>query len=118
MTPHSAGLNGNLDDLLLRGSEAIAELPSERREETLHLEFKTLSDQSSGLLSKDDRRMIAKAVCGFSNSDGGILVIGIGTARIDGLDLAIEIKPVQQLETELSPNFGDGRAGQAAAVMG
>jgi hypothetical protein len=99
LTPQIVDSVSFLDDFRLRGGDAIVDLPNERREETLHLEFKTLSDQSSGLLSKDDRRMLAKAICGFSNSDGGILLIGIKTARVDGLDAAVELKPVHQLGT-------------------
>jgi hypothetical protein len=62
----------------MAGIEAMI---NERREETLHLEFKTLSSASVSNLAKDDRKVLAKAICGFANADGGTLIVGIKTAR-------------------------------------
>ena len=42
----------------MAGIEAMI---NERREETLHLEFKTLSSASVSNLAKDDRKVLAKA---------------------------------------------------------
>ncbi|WP_157681683.1 helix-turn-helix domain-containing protein [Bradyrhizobium sp. ORS 285] len=65
-------------------------------EETLHLEFKTLS-HPGGELKRDDKKLIAKAVTGLANAEGGVLVIGIATARVDGIDVAQEKRLVKQL---------------------
>jgi hypothetical protein len=46
--------------------------------EHLHLECKTWSANEN-----DAQRAIAKALCGFANADGGVLVIGLATARSD-----------------------------------
>jgi hypothetical protein len=82
-------------EILVRGEPAINEIIAERREETLHLEFKTLSSNSG--LNRDDRKMIAKAVCGFANAEGGLLIVGIGTTKIDGIDTASNIIPIRGL---------------------
>ena len=82
-------------EILNRGESAINEMVAERREETLHLEFKTLSNNSG--LNRDDRKMIAKATCGFANAEGGILIVGVGTTKIDGVDAAFKFHPVPNL---------------------
>ncbi|NPV19947.1 AlbA family DNA-binding domain-containing protein [Bradyrhizobium aeschynomenes] len=63
--------------------------------ESLHLEFKTLSDASGVRLNKDDRRTIAKALCGLCNADGGHLIVGVETEKQDGLDTAVKLAPVE-----------------------
>jgi predicted HTH transcriptional regulator len=74
---------------------AIHQLIAEAQSESLHLEFKTLSDPSGARITKDDRRMIAKALCGFSNADGGVLILGIETKKVDGLDVATNLAPIE-----------------------
>jgi hypothetical protein len=78
-----------------RGGAFVDGLISERAEETLHMEFKTLSDSSGERIVKDDRKTIARAVCGMANSDGGIIVLGIETSRADNVDVAIGKKPIK-----------------------
>jgi Putative DNA-binding domain len=58
------------------------------------LEFKTLSDCSGDRLTKDDRRVIARAVCGMANAEGGTIVIGVETKRVDNVDVAVGAKPI------------------------
>ena len=79
-------------------SPSIAEIISEKTEEALHLEFKTLADSSGERLTKDDRRAIAKAVCGMANAEGGSIVIGVETMRADNVDVAIAPKPIANVE--------------------
>jgi hypothetical protein len=56
------------------------------REEDLHLDFILVNDPC---LNKHDRRMFAKAVSGFANSDGGLIVGGIDARNnADGADCA------------------------------
>jgi hypothetical protein len=88
-------INSFVADILARGEAAINEIVTEKREETLHLEFKTLS--SNGSLNRDDRKMIAKAICGFANAEGGLLIIGVETTKIDGVDAAFDFRPVHNL---------------------
>ena len=73
-------------DILARGELAIDEIIRDRREESLHLEFKTLSGSNG--LNRDDRKMIAKAPSGFCNAEGGVLIVGVETAKVDGIDVA------------------------------
>lgn len=76
-------------------AETVQKLITDSQSESLHLEFKTLSDPSGTRITKDDRRMIAKALCGFSNADGGTLILGVDTKKIDGLDVAVRLVPIQ-----------------------
>src|SRR5689334_19943376 len=86
------------DDLTERGLPAIQEIIDQRVEESLHIEFKTLSNHLSTTLTKDDRRLIAKSVCGFCNAEGGVLMLGIETTKADGIDVASNPKPLENVE--------------------
>src|SRR5215213_2435063 len=62
----------------------------QKQEETLHLDFKLVAN--SELASKDDKRNLARAMSGFANSDGGIIVWGIDARKNeDGVDCAVGI---------------------------
>lgn len=82
-------------DIIARGEPAVTEMVTEGHEETLHLEFKTLS--SDATLNRDDRKMIAKAICGFANAEGGLLILGVETKKIDGVDTAFKKRPIKNL---------------------
>jgi len=69
-------------------ARAVVALCTEHAEETLHLEFKVLKDDSGSVILKDDRRVLGKALSGFANAEGGVLVIGVETDRPDGVDRA------------------------------
>jgi hypothetical protein len=65
----------------------IQEFVPDGREEDLHLEFKLISDSE---LKKDDRRSFARAVSGFANSDGGLIVWRVDARKNkDGVDCAV-----------------------------
>lgn len=73
---------GRAEDLTTRissrGDAAIDELILERQSEELFLDFKRSSDNGSGVrLSDADRANLAKAISGFGNSEGGIVVWGV-----------------------------------------
>lgn len=51
--------------------------------EPLHFDYKEKRDRRDALLHDDDKRNIAKAVSGFANSDGGVLIWGIKDATIE-----------------------------------
>lgn len=55
-------------------ADKIDDLIASGQEENLHLDFKLVN---SAQMNRDDRRNLAKALSGFSNSDGGIVVWGI-----------------------------------------
>jgi hypothetical protein len=50
-------------------ADDIARFIGERREEDLHLEFKTVNVAG---MDREDRKYLAKCISGFANSDGGI----------------------------------------------
>ena len=73
---------GRAEDLFERivsqGQSAIDELILSRSSEELFLEFKTSADDGAGaVLHVSDRKNLARAICGFGNSAGGIVVWGI-----------------------------------------
>ncbi len=79
--------------------EAIKRFVHEKQEEHLHLDFKTADSE----MTRDDRKNLAKAVSGFANSDGGVIVWGID-ARVgpDAVDRAQELKPIAPLDLFMS----------------
>ncbi|MCC6652397.1 MAG: ATP-binding protein [Candidatus Eisenbacteria bacterium] len=65
------------------------------QQEGLHLDFKQLV--SSPSLTKEDRKIFAKAVSGFANSEGGVVVWGIDARKdADGVDAAIALMPLKK----------------------
>ena len=60
------------------GVSAIEELILTRKSEELFLDFKQSSDNGSRrVLSDEDRKNLAKAVSGFGNSAGGVIIWGL-----------------------------------------
>lgn len=80
-----------------RGFRRLQEICKEGTEETLHVEFKTLADHSSGDLTRDDRKTLAKALCGLANAEGGTLLIGIQSKNVGGVDTAHVLKPISNI---------------------
>jgi hypothetical protein len=85
------------DDLIQRGETVIDEFITEPREETLHLEFKSTTS-GPGQLNKDDAKLIAKALSGFANAEGGLLVVGVRTKRRYNIDVAVAKSPIDEVE--------------------
>lgn len=73
-----------------RGQAAIEELIADRKSEDLFLDFKRSSDDGNGnKLSNIDRKNLAKAISGFGNSEGGVIVWGVDCSPdVDGADVA------------------------------
>lgn len=65
------------------------------KEETLHLEFKTVN--KSDLSHRDDRKIFSIAVSGFGNSDGGVIVWGVDAHKTDGIDCGQSLKPIKDI---------------------
>jgi hypothetical protein len=77
----------------------LDQLVQEKREEDLHLEFKQKRDRRDCDLHDDDRRAFSKAVSGFANADGGVLVFGIETKHSrDNPDRAEALRPITNAE--------------------
>lgn len=67
-----------------------------KTKEGLYLEFKQKSNSKHGKLDNDDKKNFAKALSGFANSDGGILIWGIQTRSKD--ESAKTLKPINKVD--------------------
>ena len=70
---------GRAEDLLSRievgGEMAIDRMIEDRQCEELFLDFKRSADNGSGArLDSTDRNDLAKAISGFGNSEGGVVI--------------------------------------------
>jgi len=73
----------------------LSRLIQESREEDLHLEFKQTADRRIPDLGDTDRRGFSKALSGFANAAGGVLVFGVATTKsATGVDCASQLKPI------------------------
>lgn len=85
---------GRAEDIFERikthGVTAINEFIAERQVEELYLDFKRSADSGNAShLNQTDRNNFAKAISGFGNSEGGIIVWGVdASADVDGTDCA------------------------------
>jgi predicted HTH transcriptional regulator len=70
---------------------AIKQLVVERTQENIYLELKTKKDRSCPDLGESDAWQFSRALSGFANSDGGVLVWGIET---DKEERASKLKPI------------------------
>lgn len=72
----------------------------DNQEENLHLEFKTIERAE---LSNNDKKIFAKALSGFANSSGGVVVWGVEARKnADGIDCATDKKPISSLSKFIS----------------
>jgi hypothetical protein len=91
---------GRAEDIFERikaqGITAIGEFLADRQVEELYLDFKRSADSGNGSrLNQIDRNNFAKAISGFGNSEGGILVWGVdASADVDGTDCARAQRPI------------------------
>ena len=76
------------DKILTEKEAAINNFIEEKKAEELFLDFKRSSDNGSGnKLSQNDRNNLAKAISGFGNSEGGMIVWGVDCSQdIDGAE--------------------------------
>jgi len=86
----------------------IQELVTDRQEEDLFLDFKIAN--SSDFSNRDDRKTFAKALSGFANSSGGLIVWGVKARKNDqGIDCACgssEIENVRLFVSKLNEHTG------------
>jgi hypothetical protein len=77
-------------------SSDVYDLIARHQEEHLQLEFKTIN--SPDMASSDDKRNLARALSGFANSSGGILIWGVIAVKdSDGIDTASSTAEIQSL---------------------
>ncbi|AEH89144.1 AlbA family DNA-binding domain-containing protein [Mesorhizobium opportunistum] len=98
-------------DDIISGKEAfLREAILLETQEGLRLDFKApaVAKQGAaftpqGQLTKDGRSSLAKALSAFSNSAGGVLVIGVECRKnTDGVDCACDLEPLPNWKTALS----------------
>lgn len=84
------------DRIVNEGLDAIRAFIETRKSEELFLDFKRSSDNGSGTrLSANDRNNLSKAISGFGNSEGGIVVWGVDCSDLgDGADVASAEVPI------------------------
>lgn len=92
-------------EIVNSGEIAIDRFISDFHSENLWLDFKRSSDSGSGVkLSTSDRENLAKAISGFGNSDGGVVVWGVDCRRDPktGADLPGAKHPISNPERFVS----------------
>ena len=73
-----------LERILDGGVASIDEMIASRVSEELFLDFKRSSDDGGGShLSTTDRRSLARAISGFGNSEGGVVIWGVDCSEIE-----------------------------------
>ena len=71
-----------------------------KKEENLNIEFKTFSKNP---FTKDDKKNFAKALSGFANSSGGIIIWGIvAKGNSNSPDVATSKQPIEDLAKSIS----------------
>ncbi len=86
------------------GLEAIDEYIAVRKAEELFLDFKRSADNGKGkFLDQTDRNNLAKAISGFGNSEGGVIVWGVDCSKdFDGADVAKAKHPIETVDRFVS----------------
>ena len=86
------------------GASAINEFILQRQAEELFLDFKRSADDGSGnRLHQNDRNNLTRAISGFGNSDGGVIVWGIDCSPgEDYADVAHTHRPIQDVKRFVS----------------
>jgi hypothetical protein len=82
----------------IRSSVDIQRFVDEKREEDLHLEFKTKKDAQNGTPEPEDKKNVSKCLSAFANSDGGVLIWGVKTDHRDQVDRAADCRPITEPE--------------------
>ena len=72
---------------------ALAQLVTDRVQENIYLEFKTKKDGRTPELDESDSFHFSRALSGFANSDGGVLIWGVETGKEER---ARALKPIAQ----------------------
>ena len=86
----------NLNDFFEKlDLSSVTKFVDQKHQEDLFLDFKTVSDNH---FNKDDKKNFAKALSGFANSAGGIIVWGVDARKNEtGIDCACDLKPIDNL---------------------
>ncbi|MBS3021393.1 hypothetical protein DJFAAGMI_04165 [Comamonas sp. PE63] len=70
-----------------QGATYVKALVEEKKSEELFLDFKRIAtDSSANALNPSDRDNFKKALSGFANSEGGVILWGAETVKIEGVE--------------------------------
>ncbi|ARJ25694.1 ATP-binding protein [Bacillus sp. 17RED48] len=77
------------------GYAYIQEMIENQQEENIFLDFKLKTDPKTFKLSGDDRKNYGKALSGFSNTSGGVIIWGVEAKPThEKIDVACDTKPI------------------------
>ena len=85
------------DRIKSEGKAAVEAFVADRHAEELFLDFKRASNNGADKKLLDvDRKNLSKAISGFGNSEGGVVVWGVDCSRdTDGADVAKALLPIE-----------------------
>jgi hypothetical protein len=86
--------------ILEEGQKAIENFIIDRKSEELFLDFKRSRDNGNGnRLNDTDRNNLAKAISGFGNSEGGVVIWGVDCSKDEeGADVAKFKVPIENVK--------------------
>lgn len=86
---------------LSKALDWIEKTVERKAEEGLYLDFKQKSERRDPALNDDDKGNLAKAISGFANTDGDLIVWGVKAKadKKDEPDVAVELLPISNLKT-------------------
>ena len=92
------------NNIIQNGTSAINDYLITRKTEELFLDFKRSADNGKGkTLDSIDRKNLAKAISGFGNSEGGVIIWGIDCSKdCDGADVAKAKMPLDNVDRFVS----------------
>lgn len=80
----------------INSEEVLKSFIKSKTKENLNLEFKQKQDSRNGNLGENDKFNFSKALSGFANSGGGVLIWGIETRKKD--ESAKRLKPINKVD--------------------
>lgn len=85
-----------LDMIKQEGEAIILRFIEDRTPETRFLDFKRKTDSEGAVKpSEDDKKNYVKALSGFANAEGGLLIWGVGEIKTDNGKVAFEDKSIK-----------------------
>jgi len=92
------------NDIVERGMDAIEDFLVSRKSEELFLDFKRSANDGQGeTLDSGDWKNLSKAISGFGNSEGGVLVWGVSCGKVkERGDVPDALQPVTDVRRFVS----------------
>ena len=88
------------DEIVRHGEVVLERLEATRQQEAVDLDFKLKDDPASGAPSRKDIGTFGEMLSAFSNSAGGLLVLGVDARKgaDDEVDRVQNLRPVADVE--------------------